>query len=45
MDEVLGLVGPQWFLSLFSTSFPLPVVCTFWDAVFLDGPAAVFQVR
>lgn len=34
----------DWFLSLFSTSFPMPVVLRIWDSLFLEGEVMLFKI-
>ncbi|PRP80223.1 GTPase activating protein [Planoprotostelium fungivorum] len=31
------MFGPQWFLTLFSTSLPMPLIKRIWDLFFLQG--------
>ena len=42
--DVLGMICPQWFISLFVNALPLPLVLKFWDVIFLEGSVAIFQL-
>ena len=44
VEDVLGMICPQWFISLFVNALPLDLVFKFWDLVFLEGSIAVFQL-
>eukprot|EP00960_Hanusia_phi_P059082 764072-Hanusia_phi.AAC.2 len=44
VSELLGMVCPQWFISLFVNALPLPLVMKLWDIIFLEGSVAIFQI-
>ena len=44
VQDVLSMICPQWFISLFVNALPLQLVFKFWDVIFLEGSVAVFQV-
>jgi hypothetical protein len=44
VSDVLSMICPQWFISLFVNALPLQLVFKFWDVIFLEGSVAVFQV-
>jgi len=44
VSELLGMVCPQWFISLFVNALPLPLVVKLWDIIFLEGSVAIFQI-
>lgn len=44
VEEVLGMICPQWFISLFVNALPRELVLRFWDIIFLEGSVAVFQL-
>ena len=44
VEDVLGMICPQWFISLFVNALPLELVFKFWDLVFLEGSIAVLQL-
>ena len=44
VEDVLGMICPQWFISLFVNALPLELVFKFWDVIFLEGSVAVFQL-
>lgn len=44
VEDVLGMICPQWFISLFVNALPLGLVFKFWDVIWLEGSIAVYQL-
>eukprot|EP01026_Neomeris_dumetosa_P017890 TRINITY_DN1696_c0_g1_i1.p1 TRINITY_DN1696_c0_g1~~TRINITY_DN1696_c0_g1_i1.p1 ORF type:complete len:380 (-),score=42.32 TRINITY_DN1696_c0_g1_i1:442-1581(-) len=40
----MSLIATDWFLCLYSTSFPSETTCRVWDSLFYEGPKVLFRV-
>jgi hypothetical protein len=38
------MFATQWFLTIFSVSFPLALTCRIWDVFFSEGPKIFYRI-